>query len=674
MVVTPTGVETDAYDVPFSLEVLTAADLHERKLARTLPEALKELAAVMVQKTAHGQGSPFIRGFTGFRTLMLIDGVRLNNSTFRDGPNQYWSTIDPFSIGRLELVKGPVSVLYGSDAIGGTVNLLSLQRASFDQDSHVGGRVSYRYASAEHSQIARTELSGAWGKQFGASAGYSTKRFGDLRAGDPTGWQPKTGYREHAGDAKVEFLPQPNARLVAAFQTFRQDDAWRTHRTIYGRRWAGTVIGNDNLLSLDQARDLGYIQYQQNRIGGLVDAARVTLSYQRQDELEHRVRNTNQVNQQGFDVGTAGVSAQLESPSALGSWVYGVEHYRDRVSSFRQNFRSNGTLESVGVQGQVADDAGYRQFGGYVQDSVTLGNGLGLIVGARYTQSEAEANRVQDPVTNGAFAINKSWHATVGTARLLWKIDQADRWHVFGGVSQGFRAPNLSDLTRFDIARSGELELPSPNLTPERFTSFEAGVKMRQQRVSVHAAVFHTRIRDMIDRFSADNPATPGVIEVTKANFGNGYVQGVELAGQIELHRQWSAWGNLTSMKGEVDTLITAAPRVLGRRPMSRIMPLTLNAGLRWESGAHNLWMEINTTLAAKQDKLSPGDIADNQRIPPGGTPGYSIFHLRGGWRVSKAVALSATLENIGDKDYRIHGSGLNEAGRNLVLSGDFRF
>jgi hemoglobin/transferrin/lactoferrin receptor protein len=83
----------------------------------------------MLQKTSYGQGSPFLRGFTGFRTLLMVDGVRLNNAVFREGPNQYWNTVDPWSVDRYEVVLGPASVLYGSDAVGGAVNALTLDSA-----------------------------------------------------------------------------------------------------------------------------------------------------------------------------------------------------------------------------------------------------------------------------------------------------------------------------------------------------------------------------------------------------------------------------------------------------------------------------------------------------------------------------------------------------------------
>ncbi|MFM2143657.1 MAG: hypothetical protein RLZZ476_2201, partial [Verrucomicrobiota bacterium] len=123
-VVTATRSSQKTAQVPSAVKKLDKKQVEER-LPRTFPEALRETPGVAIQKTANGQGSPFIRGFTGFRTLMMVDGIRYNNSTFRDGPNQYWALIDPLSLESVELLPSEGSVLYGSDAIGGTVNALS---------------------------------------------------------------------------------------------------------------------------------------------------------------------------------------------------------------------------------------------------------------------------------------------------------------------------------------------------------------------------------------------------------------------------------------------------------------------------------------------------------------------------------------------------------------------
>jgi outer membrane receptor protein involved in Fe transport len=144
--VTARRLEAPPMRLPYLVQDIAAEDLSER-LPRTFPEALRETPGVMVQKTAHGQGSPFIRGFTGFRTLLLVDGIRLNNSVFRQGPNQYWSTVDPLTIARLEVVKGPSSVLYGSDAIGGTVNALTLGPAALADGFSWERRAFYRVST-----------------------------------------------------------------------------------------------------------------------------------------------------------------------------------------------------------------------------------------------------------------------------------------------------------------------------------------------------------------------------------------------------------------------------------------------------------------------------------------------------------------------------------------------
>jgi iron complex outermembrane receptor protein/hemoglobin/transferrin/lactoferrin receptor protein len=112
------------FDTPEAVSVLTQKQLLQNA-PRSTPEALMGLPGVWVQKTNHGGGSPFIRGLTGQQTLILIDGIRLNNATFRSGPNQYFNTIDPQSIAQIEVLRGSGSVQYGSDALGGVVHVLT---------------------------------------------------------------------------------------------------------------------------------------------------------------------------------------------------------------------------------------------------------------------------------------------------------------------------------------------------------------------------------------------------------------------------------------------------------------------------------------------------------------------------------------------------------------------
>jgi hemoglobin/transferrin/lactoferrin receptor protein len=663
--VTATRSEAAAFDVPFVTETVTREQLQDERMSRTVPEALREVPSVMIQKTAHGQGSPYIRGFTGFRTLMLIDGIRLNNSTFRDGPNQYWNTVDPFSVDRLELVKGPSSVLYGSDAIGGTVNALTLA-----PPDHLTGRAYYRFASAEDSHTGRAEGGGKAGP-FRLQAGVSVKSYGDLRAGDPTSLQPKTGYDEWDLDLKGQYRISDNHTLVAAWQHVVQDDAWRTHRTIYAVPFHGTAIGTDRELIYDQRRDLAYLQYHADEMGGVVDSLRLSASYQFQGEDLNRLRSNFRRELSVVDVHTMGLSAQLVSPSPVGTWTYGVEYYRDWVNSGQTTYNRNGTVNAVAIQGPVADDATYDLVGVYAQDEIPIGQRCKLILGARYTYAGLTAGRVRNPVTGAPMSLSDDWNSAVGSGRVIYQLDAKNHWHAFAGVSQGFRAPNLSDLTRLDTARTGEIETAAPGLRPEQFITGEIGLKAQYDKFDAELSYYYTDIHDMIVRTPTGNIVN-GSREVTKRNADTGYLHGIEFSTRYRFLPQWSVFGWVSWMEGKADSYPTSAP-VSRIEYLSRVMPLSGEAGVRWETENKRFWAEAVALMADTADKLNSGDLTDN-RFPPGGTPGYAVFTLRGGWRINPHASLTVALENLADKDYRIPGSGVNEPGRNFVVAADVRF
>ncbi len=320
IVVTPMRASTEAASVPASTYVVTSDDL-ATSAPRSTPEALEGIPSVMNQKTAYGQGSPYLRGFTGFRTLAMVDGIRLNNSVFREGPNQYWATIDPYSINRYEVVLGPASVLYGSDAIGGAVNALTPDVPAWEGRPAWERVLRYRGASADQSHQARIESGARLSETFGLRAGYSWKTFDDLRGGKEVGKQPETGYDETDWDARADYFWSSGARLTLGHQQVRQEDAWRTHRTIYGIEWEGTVKGDDQRHVFDQDRTLTYLRLAHADRGGAVDAYSLTLSRHKQGEDLDRVRANGRPDLQGFDVETWGVALRLESDSAIGRWV-----------------------------------------------------------------------------------------------------------------------------------------------------------------------------------------------------------------------------------------------------------------------------------------------------------------------------------------------------------------
>lgn len=671
VVVTSTRSERLLKDSPSSISLLKADTLRLEEPVRVLTDAFENEPGIMVQKTGAAQGSPYIRGFTGYRNLFLIDGIRLNNSTFRDGPNQYWNTIDPLCLSRIEVARGTLSMLQGSDAIGGTVNAITRGISDIRPDREWDRHLYYRYGSAENSHIARAEAMGWLTTKLALTLGYSTKTFGDLEGGKDVGTQLKTGYDEQDWDAKLEYLVTDDTTLVLAHQNTTTDDAWRTHKTIYGIDWKDLTHGDELRRSLDQQRELTYLQLHHLRGDGLFEEVHAGVSYQRQSENQNRLRTRDRLDDQGFDVDTLGAFVSLKSPFKAGDFVYGADYYHDAVDSYNHTLNPDGSIKKSAIQGPLGDDATYDLLGTYVQYELPLTQRLMIIPGSRFEYARARANAVQDPLSGKKMSVADEWSDTVGGLRLLYALDAAGSWNLFGGISQGFRAPNLTDLTQLDSARTDEIQTPSPGLRPERFVSSEAGLRVQTTGLAAQLAFFYTTIDGMI--ISTPTGRMIGSeYEVTRKNGGDGQIHGIEFDTRFMLPGDLTAFGAFTWMDGTVETYPTS-DAMLTKEPVSRLMPPTARIGLRRDV-SRNLWIEGTCKMAAKADKLSTGDKADTSRVPPGGTPGYAVYDLRAGWQCLETLKLTLALENLLDEDYRIHGSGVNEPGRNLVLAADWVF
>jgi len=668
--ITATRVPLEMAATPASVVKMDGEGLTLERSARSLPEAMASVPSVLPQRTANGQGSPFLRGFTGFRTVLLVDGIRLNHAAMREGPNQYWATVDHLALRSVETVLGPGSVLYGSDAIGGTVQALTA-----DPPEAPGAPVSrlyYRAASAERSQMARVESGVRPDERVAFRVGLSLKDVGDVEGGRAVGRQPHTGYDEWAVDGKLALRLSEGAELTVGHQSVRQDDVWRTHRTIYGITWKGLQHGTDQYLFYDQARDLTWMRLSLREAAPAVSHLTATVYRQWQGEDEYRMKEDGARSRQGFDVVTWGANLQLESEVSWGRWVYGVDASRDSVDSYSHKLAENGTVRSRAIQGPVADDATYDLVGVYVQPIWTGEHSKWQIVpGARYTHVRLEAERVQHPVTGERISPEHDWDAVVGSLHGSWSWDTERRGWLFAGVAQGFRAPNLSDMTRFDIARSNEQEVPVEDLDPERFVSAEIGLRWYDDRIRAQLAAYRTWMDGMIVRAPTGRVLEDGLVEVTKKNAGDGWIHGIEAIGEWAMTTHWTLRAMGAWMDGEVDGYPTSEPTQV-REPFSRLLPPTGELAVRFSPG--RWWVEGAVRAAARADQLSASDRRDTQRIPPGGTPGWVVGTVRAGARIWRDVHAAVAVENITDEDYRIHGSGVNEPGRNFVLTLNARF
>ncbi len=678
LVVTATRSEQTESRSPYTTHYLGEQELRENS-RRSVAEALQYTPGVLVQKTATGHGAPVIRGFIGRQNLLMVDGIRINNSTFRSGPIQYWNTVDVLAVDHLELIKSQGSVLYGSDAVGGTLNVFGKSSNFMDQTAgefFTKGSVAYEYRSnGQDSHIGRIESDSGVGGKFGLHLGYSAKDYGDIES-DAIGRMKGTGYPEQDYDLRFDWAVTPDSTLTLAHYNLTQDGVSRWHRTLDNPGWKeGSHVAAPGLWKqnfYDQDRSLTYLRYAGENPMEQAWLRRwsATVSFQDTTDLEFQNRfpdrpldNAGVLRKAKIDTNTLGFDLNLESPVGPGALVYGVDFYRDKVDS--SGYQSNALGGPRKEFLPIADDSTYDLLGIFGQYSWKPLDALEITAGARYTHAEAELGRVLDGAGMPVDSASRQWDSGVGSLRALYTINP--EWSLYGGVSQAFRAPNLDDLTGNQTSRAGVASMGSLDLEPEKYITYELGTRHQTETTSLNFAVYYTDLKDLITSVPLDSKLDTGSSVATNA--AEGYSYGVELEGAWRFQPQWTLSGFVSWQEGRSETEKFLGSNQSVDKYASRMLPLTGSVALRWTAESTKFWVEGRVLSAMKEDRFSKADqIADKQRIPTDGTPGYVTADLRAGWKVNEHLELTCGVENLTDEDYRNHGSGQNEPGINGIF------
>lgn len=628
--------ETPDFIRPEITTVLTARDLRQRA-PRTVPEALFGATGVFIQKTNHGGGSPFVRGLTGQQTLILIDGIRLNNATFRSGPNQYLNTIDPQSVGQIEVLRSSGSVAYGSDAIGGVVNVLT-KTPQFSERPALTGSFFGKAMTQGMEYSGRAEL-GFSSPTVAVLGALAYRKFGDLVAGKGLGRLTPTGYNQLSGDVKARFRLSDRWLATAAYQNLRQDSVPLYHRVrLENYRY---YQFNPQRRQLTYARLEGYYNWR------FLQSVQLTGSWQRQTEGRQSQRNGNATEVYERDqTTTTGLTLLANAkPTSVWQMQNGIEWYHDRVRSTREDVNTQ-TGAIAPKRGLYPDQASMNSLALFTNHTLTFDR-LTLTGGARYN-----AFRITTPeATLGQATISPS--ALVGQVGASYAVVPAVR--VVASVGTAFRAPNVDDLGTLGIV-DFRYELPNPNLRPERSFNTEVGIKIRSSRVSATLLAYNNRLTDFISRVRSGNDSIQGYPVYLKQNSAESFIRGLEAEAEYEFLTNLLAYGGLTYTYGQ---------NVTAGEPFRRIPPLNGRVGLTYQAGGW--WGRAELLYAGAQTRLAQGDKDDN-RIAKGGTPAWRVLNLNGGYRW-KLVTLSAELQNLTDEAYRTHGSGVDGVGRSAWLS-----
>ena len=547
------GTMTDVDGTAPIVTVRTASDFRQRPLA-TIGNALEGAPGVMVQQSTYGQVSPFLRGLTGYQVLNLVDGVRLNNTTFRSGPNQYLAFVDPSQSGRIEAMLGPASAQFGSDALGGAIQVLTPDvRLSTSSRWMTTGGVNLFAGNADESRGADASVFFR-GQKVTGMLGVSRRQLGNLRAGHGRDShhvlnrlfglddrqidgllgdrQLDTGFTQSGIHAKGSARLGTDQNFAAWYQRSDQDEV-RGYKDLWGG--LGRIRSDFD----PQRLQLFYTRYERLNITRL-DWLTATFSVNAQDDGSAR-QNLRPVDPIVVDdVGVDAFGYAVQAGAHLGSrhaMVFGGEVYDEHVDARRDE---TNPVSGVTVQKRALYPNGsrYTTTGLFVQDQFDIvrgdeGRGLVARLGGRFTRvdvrTDAAANRSGAGESLGVVDSEQSYQDWTFSANLTWAVTRVVSVH--GLVGRGFRAPNLNDLGALGLNDLG-YEVPAEStidsgafigagdgegvlstgravteLESERLMNYELGLGFNWNRLYVRVQGFDAELQSPIVRRSLVFPA-----------------------------------------------------------------------------------------------------------------------------------------------------------------------
>jgi outer membrane receptor protein involved in Fe transport len=736
----------------------------------TLGHALEGQANILVQQTAPGQVSPFLRGLTGYHVLNLVDGVRFNNSGFRSGPNQYLAWVAPPSIDVMEAVLGPGSVQYGSDAMGGTISLRTPEM-QFSDRLGFGGNVAGWAASADRSGGAEAQTSitaRTWAWLLGAS----TAKHNNLRTGG--GSDSRDVFRRFFGVSGLVGPSMPgtawsrqglHTKGSVALPKSTLLTLWYQRSDLGGLQGYKDLLGGLGRLQSrfePQTLDFGYVRVEHVR-SGLFESISGTVSFNRQNDgsLRQGQRLQDPVITDRVRIRTAGFAGQaVARVRQRHLFVFGSDVYDETAGASR--------IEGIrAVRALYPDGAKYGTYAGFGQGSTEMANGRvrvtagGRLTGVRYS---APANATLGVASAQQSFRDLTWHLA-GT----WQISGAVGLHAI--ASRGFRAPNLNDLGAIGLndlgyeipaseatgaligSAAGEAALPTgktvTGLEAEHLRNYEAGARVRAGNLYVRVQAFHADLLNPVDRrtllFAAGRvpsslagltvvpiPPTPeqrtaGVVTVATSidpravkafvNDGQYRYYGAESIVEYRWKSSWMARGTYGFLHGR---------QLNPNRFVRRLPPQSGQLSLMYTPTGRRYWIEARSTLMGPQHRLNGGDldderigasrsrrdiasffsaaaaqpwISDGRFVPTGetlaqiqarvlpdvisetarvplytNTAGWARFDILGGFRFGERTTVYAGIENLLDRNYRVHGSGIDGPGINVSVRVRYSF
>ena len=622
---------------------LSEVDADEIRRHALVTDALATANGVHLQQTTPGQGAPIIRGQKGSAVLHLVDGMRLNNAIFRSAPTQYFALVPSTAVERIEVLRGTPASLYGSDAIGGVVQVVTRRPIFESVEVDSRGDVFLSVNSAEQARIVGGTIDAGTNK-LATSASVEYADVGDRSVGGGERIKP-SGYTSRAARFLVAGAPDDNTSWSVDLHHYEQPKTPRSDELVPG--FGQTEPSSSEFWFRPNRRSFVHGDYQSHE-GFLALDWNVDIAWQRIDD-DRRSRDylapDRVLEQNRSDL--YGLTLSGSKMTDRGSWIAGFDFYHDEVSSRR--------LSEDVASGQRTEVVPRFPDGSSMQLMSTYGNGTWTIGSRHAVTAGIRLSDVRSRLPSSQV------HNTEISGDIGWVADIDDAWQFTANVGYGFRAPNVFDLGTLGNRPGNRFNIPNPDLESERVVHGDIGIRYRNTVAEFELSAYSMRYRDRITSVLTGG-VTPGGRDITQSvNAASSDVRGIEASARASLGSAWLINANLAYTRGEQEIAGS------GTEPADRIPPLSGYLSVEFVPES-DFGFEAWASISAAQDRLSARDVGDS-RINPQGTPGWTSLGARGTWRPSEAWLLSLELSNVLDARYRVHGSGIDAVGRNLALS-----
>lgn len=697
VIISSTRWQQKSSNVPSKIISISSKEV-ELQNPQTAADLLGVSGKVFVQKSQQGGGSPMIRGFATNRLVYTVDGVRMNNAIFRGGNLQNVISLDPFATENTEVLFGPGSVIYGSDAVGGVMSFQTLKpQFSLTEETLVTGKAVSRYSSANNEMTGHFDVN-IGVKKWAFVTSFSAWDYDHLRQGShgPDDYI-KNIYPQRQDSLDVVITQEdPLLQIPSAYSQmnlmqkirFKPNERWDFQ---YGFHFSKTSpYGRYDRHNRFRNGTLRYAEWKYGPQKWMMNNLNITHKYEnsiydqmslqlaQQSFEESRIdRSLNDNKRRSRIENVEAYSVNLDftkSTSSKNTLFYGIEYVINDV-------KSNGTETDI-TTGVVLDGADrypistWTSIAAYVNDEWRPFEKLTLQAGLRYNHFILDADFSNNinfyPFPFTTAEINNG--ALTGSLGGVFRPTES--WAIKANFGTAFRSPNVDDIGKIFDSEPGAVVVPNPDLDAEFAYNFDLGIaKVFDDIIKLDITGYYTILENALVRRDfqlngEDEILFDGELSQVQAiqNAATAIVYGVQAGIEVKLPAGFSFLSDLNYQVGEeeLDDGTTS--------PSRHAAPLFGTTRLRYKH--KNLTLELNTQY---QGERSFDDLAIEERGKDeiyakdengnNYSPSWYTLNLKALYKVSQTFSISSGIENLSDQRYRAYSSGLSGPGRNFILS-----